>query len=60
LMSGKATFVLQREEGEELISLSKPGEYLIVPQGVWHTAKISDSTKVLFITPGEGTQNKGV
>jgi cupin superfamily acireductone dioxygenase involved in methionine salvage len=58
LLSGKITFVLRLPDGEESITLYEPGSYIIVPKGIWHTAKISVKSKLLFITPGEGTQNK--
>lgn len=60
LLSGKITFVLQLEAGNESVTLEKTGEYLIVPKNVWHTAKTDEKSKVLFITPGEGTQNKNL
>lgn len=60
LLSGKATFVLQLDEGNKSIQLQKEGAYVIVPKNVWHTLKTNVKTKVLFITPGEGTQNKDV
>lgn len=60
LMSGRITLVLQLESGESSLELSGQGQYAIVPQGVWHTAKISVASKVLFITPGQGTQHKDI
>jgi quercetin dioxygenase-like cupin family protein len=35
-----------------------PGEYAINPPGTWHTADVSESATVLFITAGEGTQHR--
>lgn len=58
LLSGSATFVLRLEAGKREIALSQPGDSVIVPQGVWHTARINTQTKMLFITPGEGTLNE--
>ena len=58
LLSGAVTFVLEREDGEERIALSGQGQYLIVPKGVWHTAEVTEKAKVLFVTPGEGTQHR--
>lgn len=56
LLSGQVDFVLEREEGEEIVSLNAPGNYILVPRGIWHTAKVYTPSSVLFITPGEGTQ----
>lgn len=60
LLSGNATLVLDRDGGEEVIHLRDPGSFVIVPKGTWHTARTSVATKMLFVTPGEGTQNKPI
>lgn len=58
LLSGSATFVLNLDGGKREIALDRPGESVIVPRGVWHTARVATPTKMLFITPGEGTLNE--
>ena len=58
LVSGKAEFVLEKQAGR--IVLDKPGDFVIVPRGTWHTAKIAARTVLLFVTPGEGTENKAI
>ncbi|HYX64564.1 MAG TPA: cupin domain-containing protein [Burkholderiales bacterium] len=58
LLSGRASF--EFEGRGHVAELSVPGSYVIVPKGTWHTAHTSVPTKMLFITPGEGTQNKAV
>jgi mannose-6-phosphate isomerase-like protein (cupin superfamily) len=60
LLSGSATLVLDREGARETIELQKTGEYVLVPKGTWHTARTNVPTKMLFVTPGEGTENKPV
>jgi mannose-6-phosphate isomerase-like protein (cupin superfamily) len=60
LLSGDVTMVLARDGVEESIHLRDPGSFVIVPRGTWHTARTSVPTKMLFVTPGEGTQNKAV
>jgi quercetin dioxygenase-like cupin family protein len=35
-----------------------PGDYAINPRGAWHTADADEPVVALFITPGEGTQNR--
>jgi hypothetical protein len=47
-------------EGERAIELREPDEFAIVPRGTWHTAKIAVATKMLFVTPGAGTEHKRV
>ena len=56
LLSGKATLVLESESGVETVHLEDEGAFVIVPRNVWHTAKTGRKTRLLFITPGEGTR----
>jgi len=58
LISGEATLVLETPNGEQIRELTKPGDFAIVPKGVWHTARIKRPTTMIFITPGEGTENR--
>lgn len=58
LLSGSVTFILEVEGIHKQVQLSKVGEFVIVPKGTWHTAHIVEKAQMLFITPGEGTQNK--
>ncbi|MEO8307248.1 MAG: cupin domain-containing protein [Pseudomonadota bacterium] len=58
LLSGAVTFVFERENGNEEVSLGDVGEFVFVPQGVWHTARTSVPTLMLFITAGEGTEGR--
>ncbi|HIG42907.1 MAG: cupin domain-containing protein [bacterium] len=57
LLSGDTDFVLMVDGEEETIRVSTPGTYVIVPKGVWHTAKPHSPTTMLFVTPGQGTIN---
>ncbi len=58
LLSGQVTFILQKDLGEELVSLEQPGDFVVVPKNIWHSARTQVKTKLLFVTPGEGTQHK--
>jgi mannose-6-phosphate isomerase-like protein (cupin superfamily) len=58
LLSGRASF--EFEGRGHVAELSEPGSYVIVPKGTWHTAHTTVPTRMLFITPGEGTQNKAI
>jgi mannose-6-phosphate isomerase-like protein (cupin superfamily) len=60
LLSGQADFVLQQNGIESLVSLNTPGDYVLVPHGIWHTAKVHSSSSLLFITPGEETQHRSL
>lgn len=57
LLSGRVEFVLRRESGDESIVLEEPGSFVIIPRNTWHTARTQQVTSLLFLTPGEGTQN---
>jgi len=58
LLSGKVELILELKNEQKSVLLEHAGEYAIIPQNTWHTAKTNRSTKVLFITPGEGTEHK--
>jgi oxalate decarboxylase/phosphoglucose isomerase-like protein (cupin superfamily) len=58
LLSGSATFLLEKAGGTEEIALNKSGTYVLVPRGTWHTANTQAPCRMLFITPGEGTQHR--
>lgn len=60
LLSGAVSFMLERAAGNETIALKDSGSYVLVPKGVWHTAKVSRAARMLFITAGEGTQHREV
>ncbi len=34
------------------------GDFVVVPRGVWHTANVSSPGRALFITPGDGSENR--
>lgn len=58
LVAGHAEFVLDLGEQESRVILDAPGQYVIVPKGIWHTANIAESAQMFFVTPGQGTENK--
>lgn len=58
LLSGDVDMVLASENGDETLRLSEPGAFVIVPRGIWHTAKVRETATMLFVTPGEGTENR--
>ena len=60
LIAGNVTLVLDRNGAEEVIHLRTPGAFAIVPKGTWHTARTSVPTQMLFVTPGEGTDNRPI
>lgn len=60
LLEGEVTFVLKLNGEEVSQALTDAGAYVVVPKGVWHTARVESFARVLFITPGEGTRNEPV
>ncbi|HLA32227.1 MAG TPA: cupin domain-containing protein [Pseudomonas sp.] len=60
LLSGAALFLLEEAEGERSVELNSLGAYVLVPEGVWHTARTTIATTLLFITPGAGTEHRPV
>jgi mannose-6-phosphate isomerase-like protein (cupin superfamily) len=59
LLSGEAVLHLEHPGGVHLLALSGNGA-VIVPRGVWHTAKVTVPSRMLHITRGAGTQTRPV
>ena len=57
MLEGKATFILELPESMKEVALSA-GRLLVIPKGVWHTAKVSEPARLLAITAGLGTQHR--
>lgn len=57
LIFGRVELLLLENDIERVVELDKPGSSTIIPKGVWHTARVLEPAKILFITPGEGTMN---
>ncbi len=58
LLSGRVTFRIRLDQDEARVELSTPGAYVVIPCGQWHTAETQVPARLLFITPGEGTQHE--
>lgn len=58
LLSGTVVVVLEENGKEQLIELDTPGSFVLVPQGVWHTARTQVPTTMIFLTPGCGTEHR--
>jgi uncharacterized cupin superfamily protein len=50
--------LVQEIEGEERRTTLRAGDYAVNPPGVWHTADLTQSATVLFITAGLGTEHR--
>ena len=57
LLSGQAVLLLEQSDG--IASVDLPGRAaVVVPRGVWHTARIARPSRMLFVTRGRGTQHR--
>jgi mannose-6-phosphate isomerase-like protein (cupin superfamily) len=57
LLSGRIDLVQELDGDEHVVEL-RPGQAVINPAGVWHTARVHEPGIGLFITPGKGTEAK--
>ncbi|MGB4074483.1 hypothetical protein [Pseudomonas sp.] len=60
LLAGATVLLLEETTGERALLLDTVGSYVLVPQGVWHTARTTQPTTLLFLTPGAGTEHRPV
>jgi oxalate decarboxylase/phosphoglucose isomerase-like protein (cupin superfamily) len=58
LLSGAMELILDTGAQEARYALTNPGEFVIVPRDTWHTADVPAGATALFITPGDGTENR--
>ena len=58
LLEGSVTLRLELENEVQELHLNESGQYAIIPSDTWHTALINSPSKMIFITPGEGTENR--
>lgn len=55
LIAGSAEIHLQQNGEIITVLFDEVGSTLTVPQGTWHTAKVKESCRIVFMTPGEGS-----
>lgn len=58
LLSGAAELLLELPDGTSRMKLALPGDFVIVPRGVWHTAHTKQACSMLFVTHGPGTEHR--
>jgi hypothetical protein len=59
LLTGSLDLLLEYPRGVQAISLRGSGA-LLIPQGVWHTAKVHKPSRMLHVTRGESTETRPV
>ena len=57
LLAGEAVMLLERPDGVDEVPLRERAA-VVVPRGVWHTAKVTRPSRMLFVTRGRGTQHR--
>jgi mannose-6-phosphate isomerase-like protein (cupin superfamily) len=57
LLSGRVDLIQDLDDGPRRIEM-RPGEAMVNPTGVWHTADVIEPGDGLFITPGRGTEHR--
>ena len=56
-LSGSMDFILEQPGGEHCIPL-RGRCAVVVPRGVWHTARVLEPSETIFITRGTGTEHR--
>jgi quercetin dioxygenase-like cupin family protein len=59
LLSGEMELILDMDGGEQRAVL-KAGQTFIVPRGIWHRALVREPGRLMFVTPGAGTEHRRV
>lgn len=59
LLSGAASLHLDEPGGTRVVELVGNGA-IVVPRGVWHTAKVTAPCRMLHVTRGAGTETRPV
>jgi len=57
VLEGHATLLLELPDGVREVEVRGRGA-VVVPRGVWHTAKVHAPTRSLHLTRGVGTQHR--
>lgn len=56
-LAGKVTMIREVDGEPDPVEL-RPGQAMINPPGVWHTADVDGPSRILTITPGIGTEHR--
>lgn len=57
LLGGDIEFILELPSGLSTTRITGRGA-VVVPRGIWHTAKVLMPSRMLFVTRGGGTQHR--
>ena len=56
-LSGRMTVIREIDGASDDVAVG-PGEAMINPMGVWHTADVHEPGRFMTITPGRGTKHR--
>ena len=56
-LSGAMDFVVDDGRSERTVTL-RGRAALVVPRGLWHTARVLEPSEAIFVTRGEGTEHR--
>lgn len=56
-LSGSKMLILELAEGQHQIRL-EPGQFAVVPRGIWHSADMIVPGSALYVTAGAGTRHR--
>jgi len=59
LLSGSIELLLEHADGVRVLAIADRGA-VVVPRGVWHTARVHGPSRMLHVTLGAGTQSRAV
>ena len=57
LLSGAAELLLEESGGVRAVPL-RGRAAVVVPRGLWHTARVLEPSEAIFVTRGEGTEHR--
>jgi mannose-6-phosphate isomerase-like protein (cupin superfamily) len=57
VLEGRVVLTLAGEDGAETDVLLDSRRCTVVPRGVWHRLHIACPGKILFVTPGQGSEH---
>lgn len=57
VLEGEAILHLEHSEGMTALPVRAPG-MVVIPAGVWHTAKVLSACRMLHVTMGAGTESR--
>jgi mannose-6-phosphate isomerase-like protein (cupin superfamily) len=58
LLDGEADVILNQQDGQRTVELRIPGDFVRIPEGVWHRFHVVKPGKTLTLASGKGSQHR--